>query len=197
MSGARTRAYESRSSEIVQASAVLFEKVGYHGASMQMVAAAVGLGKPTLYHYFASKAAILYAIHEQLISELHSRHIARVERGVPPEAQLLGIHADILGQIAKHPGYVRAFFEHHDELDEVHKKELRRQRREYLEMVRDVIATGTKQGAFVKCDPRLTALGFLGMCNWAYKWFPYERNRSVEKTAESLCKVFLDGLRRR
>ncbi|MDY0067168.1 MAG: TetR/AcrR family transcriptional regulator [Steroidobacteraceae bacterium] len=197
MAGKRSQPHESRRDEIIRESAALFERVGYHRASMQMVADAVKLGKPTLYHYFRSKSEILYSIHENLIGDLRDRQQKRIEENLPPNEQLLGVCSDILHQIDEHPGYVRAFIEHHDELDEVHKKQMRKQRQEYLDMVCGILVAGAKAGLFAKYEPRLTALGFLGMCNWAYTWFPQEQNRSVEKTAQALCKVFLDGLNKR
>ena len=189
-----SQVFGDRREQIIQASAELFEKVGYHGASMQMVADAVKLGKPTLYYYFKSKTDILYAVHESLIVGLRDRHAARVAKKLPLDAQLLGICTDIFRQIDEHPGYTRAFFEHHDELEEPHKSEMRRQRREYLDMVSGLIAAGVKSGLFAKCEPRLTALGFLGMCNFAYKWYPREKQRTFEATAQALCEVFLGGL---
>lgn len=189
----RSQAYEDRRGDIIRESAVLFDRIGYHGASMQMVAAAVKLRKPTLYHYFRSKTDILYAIHEEFIGDLRTRHAERLARRAPIDEQLLGIHSDILRQIAEHPGYVRAFFEHHGELESGQKREMRRQRREYFQMVCDVIGAGVEQGLFASCELRLIALGFLGMCNWA--WYPQERGRSIEQTAQSLCQVFLNGLK--
>jgi AcrR family transcriptional regulator len=193
----RSESFGDRRDQIIQASAELFEKVGYHGASMQMVADAVKLGKPTLYYYFKSKTDILYAIHESLIVDLRHRHDARVAQKQSLDAQLLGICTDIFRQIDEHPGYTRAFFEHHDELNDSQKREMRSQRREYLELVSGIIAAGVKSGRFAQCEPRLTALGFLGMCNFAYKWYPRERQRTVDATAEALCKVFLQGLLQR
>jgi len=190
----RSESFGDRRDQIIQASAELFEKVGYHGASMQMVADAVKLGKPTLYYYFKSKTDILYAVHESLIVDLRERHAARVAQKLPLDAQLLGVATDIFRQIAEHPGYTRAFFEHHDELNATQKSEMRKQRNEYLETVSGVIAAGVKTGLFGKCEARLTALGFLGMCNFAYKWWPREKQRTVEATAQALCKVFLEGL---
>jgi AcrR family transcriptional regulator len=193
----RSESFGDRRDQIIQASAELFEKVGYHGASMQMVADAVKLGKPTLYYYFKSKTDALYAIHESLIVDLRQRHDARVAQKQSLDAQLLGICTDIFRQIDEHPGYTRAFFEHHDELNDSQKREMRSQRREYLELVSGIIAAGVKSGRFAPCEPRLTALGFLGMCNFAYKWYPRERQRTVEATAEALCKLFLQGLLQR
>lgn len=196
MRGKRSQSHEDRKEEIIRASAVLFEQVGYHGASMQMVADAVNLGKPTLYHYFRSKTDILFAIHETLIHDLFERHRARVAAEAPHDVLLVGICTDILRQIDEHPGYVRAFFEHHDELGAEQQKEMRKQRQNYFDIVCEVLNAGTRAGMFVRSDPRLTALTFLGMCNYAYKWFPQEKERDIDKTARAMCKLFLDGLRK-
>lgn len=197
MAMARSHSHETRKYEIIRASAELFERVGYHGASMQMLADSVNLGKPTLYHYFRSKTEILHAIHEDLMSDLFACHAARVAEGSTFEQLLLGICTDILRQIDEHPGYTRAFFEHYDELDDADKKEMRGQRQRYLEMVCNILEAGVESGVFTRCEPRLAALGFLGMCNWAYKWYPQESNRTVERTAQDLCQVFLEGLKMR
>jgi len=194
---ARSHSHETRKYEIIRASAELFERVGYHGASMQMLTDSVNLGKPTLYHYFRSKTEILHAIHEDLMSDLFACHAARVAEGSTFEQLLLGICTDILRQIDEHPGYTRAFFEHYDELDDADKKEMRGQRQRYLEIVCNILEAGVESGVFTRCEPRLAALGFLGMCNWAYKWYPQESSRTVERTAQDLCEVFLEGLKKR
>ncbi len=65
-----TEAHDEKRIEIIQHCATLFDKVGFHNTSMQMLADEVGLGKPTLYHYFPSKLSILYAIHDAHIGVL-------------------------------------------------------------------------------------------------------------------------------
>lgn len=190
----KPRTKTNRKEEIIEASASLFDRVGYHGASMQMVADAVELGKPTLYHYFRSKSEILYAIHQFLMSKLHESLAAREAEALPPDVLLTGICEDILTAIDQHPGYVRAFVEHYYELDEQHRKDIRKQRQRYLQKTVDIIDAGIKSGHYAKCDQRLAALAFLGMCNWAYQWYPREKNRKVKKTAETMSKLFLDGL---
>src|SRR5690348_11357574 len=70
---ARTEAHDEKRAMIIEGCASLFDKVGYHNTSMQMLADEVGLGKPTLYHYFPSKNAILYAIHDSHITGLLTR----------------------------------------------------------------------------------------------------------------------------
>jgi AcrR family transcriptional regulator len=195
---AATAAHDEKRLEIIEHCATLFDRVGYHGTSMQMLADEVGLGKPTLYHYFASKGDILY--------EMHQLHIDALIGGLEADAQDAGMEpAELLErasvytlrEIAHHPGYVRAFMDHYAELGDDQRAEMRERRREYFTRITDIIKTGISKGQFRDFDPKLTTLAFVGMCNWAYKWYPpMAKEHPPEEMAKSLCQIFLDGLKK-
>jgi len=192
---AGTTAHDDKRQEIIDRCANLFDGGSYHRSTMQMLADEVGLGKPTLYHYFRSKTEILYAIHQQHIGVLIDGLNREQARGTTPDALLVHACRHILDEIARHPGYVRAFFEHYVELDEAMRTEIRRRRREYFKKVCGILESGVAAGVFRECDIELTAYGFLGMCSWAYQWYPGMPDRmSTHELAESLCKTFLQGL---
>ena len=194
---ATTQAHGDKRLEIIERCAALFDSGGYHRATMQMLADEVGLGKPTLYHYFASKTEILYAIHQMHIAALIDGLDSEQRRGSTPAQMLIHACRDILQEIAEHPGYVRAFFEHYGELEGPKRAEIRARRQEYFDKVCDIIRSGITAGAFRKCDVELTALGFLGMCSWAYQWYPPMVGKlPPQKLAETLCGTFLQGLAR-
>jgi AcrR family transcriptional regulator len=189
-----TEAHDEKRNEILKHCAILFDRVGYHKASMQMLADEVGLGKPTLYHYFPSKHAILYAIHEAHMSALLDG-LADGEASNDPHGRLRSASINILRQIAEHPGYVRAFMDHYEDLEGKMRNQIRAQRKEYFERVRGIITLGIENNQFRKCDPDLTTYGFLGMCNWAYKWYPpLAKKQSPEDVADALCRPFFEGL---
>jgi AcrR family transcriptional regulator len=188
-------AHDDKRQEIIERCAGLFDGGSYHRSTMQMLADEVGLGKPTLYHYFRSKTDILYAIHQQHIGILIDGLNREQARGATPDAMLVHACRHILDEIARHPGYVRAFFEHYAELEEPKRTEIRRQRREYFRKVCGILESGVAAGVFRECDIELTAYGFLGMCSWAYQWYPGMPDRiSTQQLAESLCNTFLQGL---
>src|SRR5882672_5532031 len=85
--GARptSAAHDDKRQQIIERCADLFDSGGYHRATMQMLADEVGLGKPTLYHYFSSKTDILYAIHQQHIAALMDGLDSQKRRGSSPE----------------------------------------------------------------------------------------------------------------
>jgi AcrR family transcriptional regulator len=59
-----------RREEILQASAQIFRKKGFHATSMQDIADAVKLQKASLYHHVESKQEILFTILEQALDLL-------------------------------------------------------------------------------------------------------------------------------
>lgn len=193
---ATTAAHDEKRFEIIEHCAALFDRVGYHGTSMQMLADEVGLGKPTLYHYFSSKDDILY--------EMHQLHIDALIGGLEADAQIPDIQpaelleracASTLRQIALHPGYVRAFMDHYAELQNEQRDKMRQRRNEYFTRMTDIIRSGIKSGQFHEVDPDLATLAFVGMCNWAYKWYPRMADEiPPEKMAKSLCGILLGGL---
>jgi len=190
-----TAAHDDKRQQIIERCADLFDAGGYHRATMQMLADEVGLGKPTLYHYFRSKTDILYAIHQQHIAALMDGLDSEQRRGASHGELLIHACRDILEEGAKHPGYVRAFFEHYGELDDPKRSEIRKRRQEYFAKICGIIRSGIAEGVFRKCDVEITAYGFLGMCSWAYHWYPAMADKiSPRELAAMLCDTFLHGL---
>jgi AcrR family transcriptional regulator len=191
-----TAAHDEKRLEIIAHCATLFDRVGFHGTSMQMLADEVGLGKPTLYHYFASKNDILYEMHQMHIDALIRNLQLDMESGAASAAELLEkACAQTLREIARHPGYVRAFMDHYTELAGAQRAEMRKRRTEYFTRITDIIGNGIAAGKFRDVDVELATLAFVGMCNWAYKWYPKMADQTPpERMAESLCGIFLGGL---
>jgi AcrR family transcriptional regulator len=112
----RRLSVDERRQEIVRTAADLFDRAGYSSTTMEDIAHAVGIAKPTLYHYFKSKDEILFWIHEEFIDLLINRHEQRLQALLDPNQLLLEVMADILELMETHRGHVRVFFEHHREL---------------------------------------------------------------------------------
>jgi AcrR family transcriptional regulator len=191
-----TAAAEQRIAQIVRGAAQLFDTVGYHATSMEMVAEAAQLRKPTLYHYIKSKEEILLRIHQALIDDFAATHHARLQQGLDREALLLGIVADILQAIADNRGYVRAFFEHYRELDPTMRAQISAKRQAYFKCVTDLIADGVAAGVYYTDDVRLSALFLLGQVNWSYQWHVPGVSPPPALIARQILDGFLHGMAR-
>ena len=192
---ATTAAHDEKRLEIIEHCAVLFDKVGYHGLTMQMLADEAGLGKPTLYHYFSSKADILFEMLQLHLDAAISEVAAVAAQCDDPEEVLVQACAFTLREIATHPGYVRAVMEHYGDLEGERRAEIRKRRQAYFDLIAGAIGKGIETGQFRQQDPAVSTLVFVGMCNWAYKWYPAMASKNApEKMARTLSQVFLDGL---
>ena len=92
---------------MIETAAELFDRHGYHSTTVDDIADAAGLGKGTIYHYFAGKDRILAEIHESFIDRLLSQQEARAGLPVPPDLALLEVIADMLEVTATQRGHVR------------------------------------------------------------------------------------------
>jgi AcrR family transcriptional regulator len=59
--------------EIIAAAARVFQRKGYHAATVQDIADAIGILKGSLYHHFKSKDDLLYLIVKEPILRMYSR----------------------------------------------------------------------------------------------------------------------------
>ncbi|MCW2540340.1 MAG: transcriptional regulator, TetR family [Frankiales bacterium] len=183
-----------RRAQIVEKASELFDEVGYHTTSMDDIARAVGLAKPTLYHYFDSKDSILLAVHEEFISLLLGRQRARAVNSDRSVSDLLyEVMVDILDLMRTHRGHVRVFFEHHRELPEESRAGALAARDAYFSSVRMLFEMGLEQGV-LEGDPQLSAMALFGMCNWAYQWYDPKGRLTTQDVARYFHGVLLHGV---
>jgi AcrR family transcriptional regulator len=185
---------DARRREIVTTAAQLFEAEGFAPTSMERIARAVGLAKPTLYHYFASKDDILFAIHEEFITLLIERAASRRDAGMSASQELLEIFGDVFDLMDTHRGHVRVFFEHYRELPARQREIIKAKRDAYEQSVEDLIAAGNASGEFRGVNPRLVTLALFGMSNWAYQWFRSDGCLTSRQIAVQFCDYLLHGI---
>jgi AcrR family transcriptional regulator len=189
-----TATADLKRAEIVAKAAALFDEKGYHRTSMDDIAAAVGIRKPTLYHYFQRKDEILFWIHEDVIDLIIKRYDARERTRMSDGQRLLEIIADILELMETRPGHARVFFEHFRELPPEQQEIVRTKRDRYYGLVEGVIRSGIESGEFRDVDPAFTTLMILGSCNWAYQWYRPEGPSRSREVAYAFWDVALRGL---
>lgn len=186
-------AAERRLREIILTAAELFDRAGYTTTSMEDIAEAVGLAKPTLYHYVKSKDEILYQIHREFMAVAFTAMESHEGR-LSPEEEARATIVEILDLIAKHRPLVRVFFEHFRDLPARHQRIVVEQRDRYAAGLTGVIRRGFSRGDFRSVDPKLTALAIFGMCNWAYQWYDPSGRSSAQQLGEMFGDLVMTGI---
>jgi AcrR family transcriptional regulator len=187
-------AADIRRAEVIKLAADLFDRSGYSNVSMEQIAAEAGIAKPTLYHYFRAKDEILRGIHESFIDILLQRHDERCRLGMAPADLLLGSMTDIFGLMETHRGHVRVFFEHHRELPDAVREQIRFKRDRYQQLIHHAVTEGIRTGAFRSVDSEAATLAIFGVCNWAYQWWRPGAGVDPAHTAQKMWDLIIRGL---
>src|SRR3977135_3218070 len=74
--------------DILKSAAAAFRRLGYHGATVEQIAAALHMKKGNLYYYFKNKEAILFACHQYSLDELIRLLEAVEQSGLPADEKL-------------------------------------------------------------------------------------------------------------
>lgn len=181
--------------EIVRSAAELFDSSGYANASMEDIADAVGLAKPTLYHYVKSKDEILHLIHQEFMDVAFAKLEARLAEGESAQARIRGIVIDIVELVASHRPLVRVFFEHFRDLAPAKRRSIVTQRHRYMKLVERAIRRGISEGEFVPgLDPVVAALAIFGIANWTYQWYNPRGRLSAREIGTAFADLILHGL---
>jgi AcrR family transcriptional regulator len=187
-----------RKAELLDVSTKLFAVRGFHGTRMDDVADAAGLNKATVYHYYSSKALILYDIYMRATEET-LRVFDEIDEDISASDALRQYTTAILHLIARNVDQSAVYFHESPYLSEwltgEQVKEIRSREHLYEDRVQEIIDRGIRTGDFVECDSKIIALGYIGLTAGAHRWLRPRGRLSAEDIAAEFAEVFLRGLR--
>lgn len=183
--------------EIYEQATQLFAERGFAGTSLQDIANALGVTRPALYYYVKSKDEIL----ERLVvetAETTASELAAIasDKSEDSIAKLRRMATLITAHQAEQPARFRLLILSEAELPEKLAEGYLRGRRRSLKAVAQVIDDGIRAGVFRAVDPRLAALGVIGMCNWTAWWFTPGGSDAPEDVAEQFGEMAVASVRR-
>ena len=185
---------------ILREAARLFRAKGYAGTTMDEVAAAVKRNKATVYHYFASKAELLYTIYMETAT-LAVETIQSLPPDVPADEAVRMLIQANLEIAADRPNETAVYFHEVDWIKEwlpknlykdVHEKEAT-----YFAELRALLARGSEEGLFADVDPNAAVQVIAGLIGWASKGARPSGSASPAVVGSLLADVVLSGLVRR
>src|SRR5262249_47821954 len=190
----RSAKWTARRDQIVDTSARVFARQGYHATGIAELCTLNGLGKGAFYHYIASKEELLAAIHDRVIDEVMLGADRVAAAGGSPSAQLAMLGDELLDVIHRYPDHVWVFLHEFPALTAERADEFRKRRRKYEQRVEAILQAGIDAGEFRAVDPRLTALAWLGMHNYTYLWLKAGGRVSARDVAKPFAEIFIRGI---
>ena len=155
----RRAAWQARRQVIIDTSAPVFARQGYHATGIMELCAANNLGKGALYHYIGSKEELLAAIHDRVMDEVMLGADRVAEAGGSPSQQLTMLGEELLDVIHRYPDHVWVFLHEFPALTGDHATQFRHRRRLYERRVEAVLQAGVDTGEFRDIQPRVDSIG--------------------------------------
>jgi AcrR family transcriptional regulator len=197
MARGRAPGFENQRDEILRAAARLFAKQGYPGTSMNAVAEACAVSKPTLYHYVTDKHELLMQIcetHVQWLETLVAEVQAQaVEQGLAPEALLRRLIARFVQAYGEAQNEHRVLTEDVKFLNDEDRARLLEIERRVVSAFADAVAALRPELSVAKLHKPLTMLLF-GMINWTFTWLKPDGDLSYEAVAPMVADLFFGGI---
>jgi len=180
--------------QILQSAAVAFRRFGYHGATVEQIAASLRMKKGNLYYYFRNKEEILFACHQYSLDRILDLldDIERSDEG--PEGKLRHLIVAFVHTILDTLHGTTLFIDL-EALTPSHLKTIIGRRDRVDRGMRQIIADGVAAGAFVPSDPKLLSFAILGAVNWIPRWFKVEGPASSQEVADRFADFLIAGLR--
>jgi len=189
----RSRGYELQRGTILARAAELFARRGYTATSMNEVAEACGVSKPSLYHYVSDKHQLLVEIAETHIARL----LALVEEvdaaRLAPEARLRRLIDAFLAAYAGSQAEHRVLTEDVRFLNAAERKRVLGGERRVVAAFAEAIAAVRPELAQDHLGKPLAMLLF-GMMNWMFTWLQPKGELSHADLAPVVADLFFGGI---
>jgi AcrR family transcriptional regulator len=184
----------STKEKILDAALEVFSEKGFHVATVDEIAEQAGLGKGTVYRYFANKEALFHDLVRIRLEDLEERAIG-----------VLDSQDDVVAMIIKYLRVYFDFFDHNqrlyrvivqerldfgNEMQELYiKKVLRR-----LPALKRKVYGGTQQGVFKDVDFQTVFYGVMGFVHGVFqKWLAHDCSYSLMDELPTVVEILFFG----
>jgi AcrR family transcriptional regulator len=194
---ARTRddeKWEEIRTDIIDKSAQLFARQGYHGTGVSELGDAVGLGRGLLYYYIGSKEKLLGLIHNRVMAYVLASAQTAVDHSGSATERLHMLGRDLIRIITDYPDHVWVFLHEFRALTGDEASSFRDQRQKYEAAVRSILEDGIASGEFDVPHVRLASLAWLGLHNYIYIWYDSKGEHDPQEISDYFSSIFLHGI---
>ena len=181
--------------EILKSAAIQFRRLGYHGATVEQIAAALKMKKGNLYYYYRNKEEILLACHQYSLDRLLALLEEVEHSGETPDAKLRRLIVSFVHTILDEL-HGTALFLDLEALTSPHRKLVVARRDQFDHGMRRVIEEGVLTGVFGCIDAKLLSFAILGAVNWIPRWYQPNGPASSQEIADQFADYLIGGLRR-
>jgi AcrR family transcriptional regulator len=181
---------------VIRAAARAFNERGYHNTSLDDIAAALGVTKPTVYYYVESKEQLLFECFRAGLEPIRIALQAAEKSGDSGRERLRRVVADYARAIASEYGWCMVRVEHQDLGPEL-SAQVRSLKSEIDQGIRRLLRRGIVDGSIEPCDERIAAFAIAGALNWIAHWYREGQSMSADEVADEYVAFLENALKPR
>ena len=192
----RVREREVKREAVIRAAAHAFNRKGYHNTSLDDIAAALEVTKPTVYYYVQNKEQLLFECFVTGVEQIRAafREVKQLE--MPAREQLNAVLRHYGEAVASEFGWCMVRAEEQD-LSPSMSSHIKALKSEIDQGIRRLIREGIQDGSIHPCDPKMTAFALAGALNWIAHWYRENQSMTGAQIADAFVTIFENGLRPR
>jgi AcrR family transcriptional regulator len=182
--------------DILEAAALHFRAQGYNETSLGDISSHVGIGRTTLYEYFADKEAILIALVHQELPGLMGDLVSGLPSGMPARERLGELIVRGLEFVSDDGNLGAMLMRELPSISQEAQREVRRAHEGLAEAIIEVCRAGVASGEFRDLDPERVGRLVYGLMMSSSSDLirsPGARER-IGEVAETLLAMVFDGL---
>jgi TetR/AcrR family transcriptional regulator len=194
---ARTRAkdYDDKREAMLHKAAIVFSRDGYDRASMAQLAGELGVSKALLYHYYASKEALLFDIVQNHLAALVEAVEEADDAALEPAERLEALVAALLEAYRDADAEHRVQVEGMRLLPEEDQEKLKELERRLVAIFAEAVKAINPAQFEGRPLIKPVTMSLFGMMNWAYMWFRDGGPVTRADYARLATRIFVDGVR--
>jgi len=189
----RPRDHELKRDAVVRAAAQAFNARGYHNTSLDDIATALGVTKPTVYYYVANKEQLLFECFRAGLQQVRAAFRDASRSGRTARERLYDAVRGYACAVASEYGWCMVRAHEHDLGPEMG-RQINALKSEIDQGMRRLLREGVADGSIGPCDPKITAFAMAGALNWIAHWYRENQPLSSTEVADAFVTFFDSGL---
>lgn len=180
---------ELKREALIRAAARAFNERGFHNTSLDDIAAALEVTKPTIYYYVRNKEELLFQCFLTGLEGIRSAFREVAQSREPARQRLAIVLRGYAVAIASEFGWCMVRAEDQD-LSPQMSAHIKALKSEIDHGIRELIQDGVRDGSIQVDDPKMTAFAIAGALNWIAHWYRDNRPLSASQIADVFVGIF-------
>ena len=187
--------YARKKVKAIEAAATVFSEKGFHGATTQDIAQAMGIKQGSLYYYFDSKEQALQDVCELNFGAYVERMQKICAKPQPFESKILAIFTSHLSSYRGNNSAMKVHNDQRQHLPVERRVMIKQLGSTYRELLEQTLVEGVQAGVLRSdIDPHFTAYSIIGICNsWGANLMRDEQ-LDLYETIEQCADMVLYGI---